>query len=162
MCRSDTSETKTQQKRAFPPLSYGFSSALLFPTLSPPLSPLLQFDLIFCLSSVLNIVSCLSPPPHSFAVWRLHIEYLLLVLLGSVVGICYIVRYKLNYCICRQTDFIGKRSLPLRLQRPDGSALNGLPKPFTLFSFVLTFLSIPHGNISLVKMLFLPYPHYFY
>ena len=160
MCRYDTSETKAQQKRAFLVplsahiLSYGFSmsckrQALLFPTLSPPLSPLLQFDLIFCLSSVLNIVSCLSPPPHSFAVWRLHIEYLLLVLLGSVVGICYIVRYKLNYCICRQTDFIGKRSLPLRLQRPDGSALSGLPKPFTLFSFVLTFLSIPHGNISL-------------
>ena len=49
-----------------------------------------------------------------------YIEYLLLVLLGSVVGICYIVRYKLNYCICRQTDFVGKRSLPLRLQR--GSA----------------------------------------
>ena len=51
-----------------------------------------------------------------------YIEYLLLVLLGSVVGICYIVRYKLNYCICRQTDFVGKRSLPLRLQQPDSSA----------------------------------------
>jgi len=25
----------------------------------------------------------------------------------------------------------GKRSLPLRQQRPDGSALSGLPKPFT-------------------------------
>jgi len=47
MCRSDTSETKNQQKRAFPPLSYGFSSALLFPTLSPPLSPLLQFGFNF-------------------------------------------------------------------------------------------------------------------
>jgi uncharacterized membrane protein len=51
-----------------------------------------------------------------------YIEYLLLVLLGFVVGICYIVRYKLNYCICRQTDFVGKRSLPLRLQQPDRSA----------------------------------------
>ena len=87
MCRSDTSETKTQQKRAFPPLPYGFSSALLFPTPSPQLSPLLQFDLIFCLSPVSKIVSYLSPPPRSFAVWRLDIEYLLFVLLGSAVGI---------------------------------------------------------------------------
>ena len=94
MCRSDTSETKTQQKRAFPPLSYGFSSALLLPTLSPPLSPLLQFDLIFCLSPVSKIVSYLSPPPRSFAVWRLHIKYLLLVLINSAVGIGDIVRYK--------------------------------------------------------------------
>ena len=50
------------------------------------------------------------------------IKYLLLVLLGSVVGICYIVRYKLNYCICRQTDFVGKRSLPLRQGRQGGAA----------------------------------------
>ena len=34
-------------------------------------------------------------------------------------------------------DFAGKRSLPLRQQRPDGSALSGLPKPFTLCLFVL-------------------------
>ena len=45
MCRSDTGETKTLQKRAFPPPSYGFSSALLFPTLSPPPSPLLPLCL---------------------------------------------------------------------------------------------------------------------
>ena len=55
MCRSDTSETKTQQKRAFPCAAIGTYSPLrflralqkasthLFPTLSPPLSPLLQF-----------------------------------------------------------------------------------------------------------------------
>ena len=59
MCRSDTSETKTQQKRAFPPLSYGFSSALLFPTLSPPLSPLLQFGFNFWLFSC--IAYCFVP-----------------------------------------------------------------------------------------------------
>ena len=62
MCRSDTSETKTQQKRAFHCatmahiLSYGFSmpckrQALLFPTLSPPLSPLLQIVLTLVLVS---------------------------------------------------------------------------------------------------------------
>ena len=51
MCRSDTEETKTQQKRAFPPLPYGFSSALFFPTPSPPPSPLLPlcFDFLFWL-----------------------------------------------------------------------------------------------------------------
>ena len=60
MCRSDTSETKTQQKRAFPCatmahiLSYGFSSALLFPTLSPPLSPLLQFVFNFLFISYIK------------------------------------------------------------------------------------------------------------
>ena len=54
MCRSDTSETKNQQKRAFPPLSYGFSSALLFPTLSPPLSPLLQFVFNFLFISCIE------------------------------------------------------------------------------------------------------------
>ena len=109
LCRNDTEETKTQQKRAFPPLSYGFSSALLFPTLSPPLSPLLQFGLIFCLSTILNIVSHLSPPPRSFAVWHLYIEYLLLVLLGSAVGIGFIVRHRFNYNdICQQTFCICK------------------------------------------------------
>ena len=57
MCRSDTGETKTLQKRAFPPLSYGFSSALLFPTLSPPLSPLLQFVLTLVLVSYVEYCS---------------------------------------------------------------------------------------------------------
>ena len=88
-----------------------------------------------------------------------YIEYLLLVLLGSVVGICYIVRYKLNYCICRQTDFVGKRSLPLRLQQPDSSAPSWPTKPFTLLSFVLTFLFLPHGNISLWKLCFFSHIH---
>ena len=69
------------------------ASTHLFPTLSPPLSPLLQFGLIFCLSTILNIVSYLSPPPRSFAVWRLHIEYLLFVLFSSAVEIAYIVRH---------------------------------------------------------------------
>ena len=54
LCRNDTEETKTQQKRAFPPLSYGFSSALLFPTLSPPLSPLLQFVFNFLFVSYIK------------------------------------------------------------------------------------------------------------
>ena len=54
MCRSDTSETKALQKRAFPPLPYGFSSALLFPTPSPQLSPLLQFDFISWLVSCIE------------------------------------------------------------------------------------------------------------
>ena len=121
MCRSDTSETKTLQKRAFPCAAVGTYSPLrflhalqkasthLFPTPSPPLSPLLQFVLIFCLSPILNIVSHLSPPPRSFAVSHLHIKYLLFVLLGSAVGIGYIVRHKLN-----------------------NSALSGLPKAFLL------------------------------
>ena len=99
MCRSDTSETKTLQKRAFPCAAVGTYSPLrflhalqkasthLFPTPSPQLSPLLQFDLIFCLSPVSKIVSYLSPPPLSFAVWRFDIKYLLLVLLSSAVGI---------------------------------------------------------------------------
>jgi len=39
-----------------------------------------------------------------------------------------------------QRDFAGKRSLPLRQQRPDGSALSGLPKPFTLLLIARTFL----------------------
>ena len=69
------------------------ASTHLFPTLSPPLSPLLQFGLIFCLSTILNIVSYLPPPPRSFAVWRLHIEYLLFVLFSSAVEIAYIVRH---------------------------------------------------------------------
>ena len=55
LCRSDTSETKTLQKRAFPCAAVGTYSPLrflhalqkasthLFPTPSPPLSPLLQF-----------------------------------------------------------------------------------------------------------------------
>ena len=37
-------------------------------------------------------------------------------------------------------DFAGKRSLPLRQQRPDGSALSGLPNPFALCLFVRIFL----------------------
>ena len=49
----------------------------------------------FYLSPVLNIVSYLSPPPLSFVVWRFDIKYLLLVLLGSAVGIGYIVRHTL-------------------------------------------------------------------
>jgi len=48
-----------------------------------------------------------------------YIEYLLFVLLGSAVGIGYIVRYTLVffrqslifYQSCLQTDFVGKRSL---------------------------------------------------
>ena len=152
MCRSDTSETKTQQKRAFPCATIGTYSllrflhalkrqALLFPTLSPPLSPLLQFGFNFQLVSCLvsNIVSCLSPPPRSFAVWRLDIKYLLFVLLSSAVGIGYIVYHNFNNYICEQTELAGKLLLPLRQGRPDGSALNGLPKPFTLPSFVHTF-----------------------
>ena len=61
MCRSDTSETKTQQKRAFPCAAIGTYSPLrflralqkasthLFPTLSPPPSPLLPlcFNLLY-------------------------------------------------------------------------------------------------------------------
>ena len=89
------------------------ASTHLFPTPSPPLSPLLQFVLIFCLSPILNIVSYLSPPPRSFAVSHLHIKYLLLVLLGSAVGIGYIVRHKLN-----------------------NFALSVLPKTFTLLLFI--------------------------
>ena len=34
---------------------------------------------------MLNIVSCLSPPPHSFAIFSLHIKYLLSVLFSSAV-----------------------------------------------------------------------------
>ena len=126
MCRSDTSETQTQQKRALTCAAVGTYSLLrflhalkrqaltLFPTLSPPLSPLLQVVLTFCLSPISNIVSYLSPPPLSIAVWRFNIKYLLLVLFSSAVGIGDIVCYKLNYCICQQTGFAGKRSLPLR------------------------------------------------
>ena len=131
---------QTLQKRAFPPPSYGFSSALLFPTLSPPLSPLLQFDLIFCLSPILNIVSYLSPPPRSFVIFRLHIKYLLLVLLSSAVRIGYIICHKFNYCIYQQTGFAGKRSLPLWQGRQGGSPFSGLLKPFALYLFVLFFL----------------------
>ena len=40
-------------------------------------------------------------------------------------------------------DFAGKRSLPLRQGRPDGSALSGLPKPFALCLFVRISLSSP-------------------
>ena len=47
--------------------------------------------------------------------------------------------YNLSALALMQRDFAGKRSLPLRQQRPDGSALSGLPKPFTLLLFVLTF-----------------------
>ena len=92
-----------------------------------------------------------------------YIEYLLLVLLGSVVGICYIVRYKLNYCICRQTDFVGKRSLPLRLQQPDSSAPSWPTKPFTFVLICADFFISPTWEYQPLKaMLFLPYPHYFY
>ena len=117
------------------------ASTHLFPTLSPPLSPLLQFGFNFQLVScpVSNIVSCLSPPPRSFAVWRLDIKYLLFVLLSSAVGIVYIVYHNFNNYICEQTELAGKLLLPLRQGQPDGSALNGLPKPFTLPSFVHTF-----------------------
>ena len=38
-------------------------------------------------------------------------------------------------------DFAGKRSLPLRQGRPDGSALSGLPKPFALCLLVRISLS---------------------
>ena len=40
-------------------------------------------------------------------------------------------------------DFAGKRSLPLRQGRPDGSALSGLPKPFALCLLVRISLSSP-------------------
>ena len=39
-----------------------------------------------------------------------------------------------------QRDFADKHFLPLRLQRPNGSALSGLPKPFTLLLIARTFL----------------------
>ena len=52
---------------------------------------------------MLNIVSCLSPPPLSFAIFSLHIEYLLLVLFSSAVieSICtlfysYVFRFGLH------------------------------------------------------------------
>ena len=66
MCRSDTSETKTQKKRAFPCAAIGTYSLLrflhalqkasthLFPTLSPPLSPLLQFVFNFLFISCIE------------------------------------------------------------------------------------------------------------
>ncbi len=69
MCRSDTSETKTQKKRAFPCAAIGTYSLLrflhalqkasthLFPTLSPPLSPLLQFVLTLVLVSYVEYCS---------------------------------------------------------------------------------------------------------
>ena len=44
------------------------------------------------------------------------------------------VGYQLNCFDRLQTDFV------LCGVRPDGSALSGLPKPFTLILFVLTFL----------------------
>ena len=97
MCRSDTSETKNQQKRhSLVPPWHIFS-----PTVSPclvkgkhssfpyPLTPTKPaFTVVFYpfyLSPILSIVSYLSPPPLSFAIFSLHIEYLLFVLLGSVV-----------------------------------------------------------------------------
>ena len=42
-----------------------------------------------------------------------------------------------------QRDFADKHFLPLRLQRPDGSALSGLPKPFALCLLVRISLSSP-------------------
>jgi hypothetical protein len=39
-----------------------------------------------------------------------------------------------------QRDFADKHFLPLRQQRPEGSALSGLPKPFTLLLIARTFL----------------------
>ena len=121
MCRSDTSETKTQQKRAFPCaimahiLSYGFSMPCkrqaLISSLPPHPHQARFYSLTLSLGSspVLNIVSCLSPPPHSFAVWRLHIKYLLLVLLSSAVGIGKIVRQ----AVCCERIFKLRHSVPL-------------------------------------------------
>ena len=120
MCRSDTSETKTQQKRAFPCaimahiLSYGFSmpckrQALIFSLPSHPhQARFYSLTLSLGSSPVLNIVSCLSPPPHSFAVWRLHIKYLLLVLLSSAVRIGKIVRQ----AVCCERIFKLRHSVP--------------------------------------------------
>ena len=90
MCRSDTSETKTQQKRAFPCAAIGTYSPLRFLLCTPfpyPLTPTKPaFTVVFYpfyLSPILSIVSYLSPPPRSFAIFSLHIEYLLFVLLSS-------------------------------------------------------------------------------
>ena len=97
MC-SDTSETKTLQKRAFPRAA---CRHIFSPTVPPclakgkhssfpyPLTPTKPaFTVVFYpfyLSPILSIISYLSPPPLSFAIFSLHIEYLLFVLLGSAV-----------------------------------------------------------------------------
>ena len=132
MCRSDTSETKALQKRAFPCVA---RRHIFSPTVSPCLAKGKQSSLPYPLTSTKPAFTAALP----FAVWRLDIKYLLFVLLSSAVGIVYIVYHNFNNYICEQTELAGKLLLPLRQGQPDGSALNGLPKPFTLPSFVHTF-----------------------
>jgi len=49
-----------------------------------------------------------------------------------------------------QRDFAGKHFLPLRLQRPNGSALSGLSKPFTLLLIARAFLFCLFAILSFV------------
>ena len=82
---------------------------------------------------------------------RLHFNSFWLILIGNIhlqdfafsvqaaLGLFHSVVYQFACFDRSQKDFAGKRSLPLRQGRPDGSALSGLPKPFTLLSFVRTF-----------------------
>ena len=49
-----------------------------------------------------------------------------------------------------QRDFADKHFLPLRLQLPNGSALSGLPKPFTLLLIALAFLFCLFAILSFV------------
>jgi hypothetical protein len=57
-----------------------------------------------------------------------------------------------------QRDFADKHFLPLRLQRPNGSALSGLSKLFTslfLFPFVVVFSLILSYDFSIFTNIFL-------
>ena len=67
-----------------PCLAKGKHSSLPYP-LTPTKPAFTVVFYPFYLSPILSIVLYLSPPPLSFAIFSLHIEYLLFVLLGSVV-----------------------------------------------------------------------------
>ena len=83
MCRSDTSETKTQQKRAFPCATIGTYSLLRFLRAFAKRQALISslpshphrarfycLTLTCVLTSTVGFVQPLSPPCISFAVWR--------------------------------------------------------------------------------------------
>ena len=125
MCRSDTSETKTQQKRAFPCADIGTYSPLRFlrgfvkdkhsSLPHPHQARFYRCALTF--GFVSYIYYCFVPftaaPLFCGLAFRYRVSAVRFAWLCG--GYWLYSPHNVNYCICQQTDYVDKRSLPLRI-----------------------------------------------